>query len=295
MTKQDTLIMKGVAILFMLWLHCFDEGLKHVLEYQDIVIGGGNLSYHLTRLTRPVEFYVILSGYGLYYTYKNKKPIGWKSRLGKLYGLYVFTLLIFVPLAFMLGVAGYPGSLLDVISNITGWNTTYNSTIWFLFPYAVMVAIAGFLFRMFDRKPILMILGSVGVYFGAYLTSWMSHHGHIDLEYILKEVIRVLNMVLPFLIGAALCKYSIVSKARALFEPKKFLLLLSLILLCAVRLSTGFDFILQLIYSTSLIILVSSSRKPEWLSNLLSFFGKHSTTMWLVHAYFVWYLFGEYP
>lgn len=286
--------MKGVAIFFMVWVHCFNEGLKNVLDYQDIVIGG-NLSYLLTRLTRPVEFYVILSGYGLYYTYKTKKSIGWINRLGKLYGLYIFTLLIFVSLAFLLGIDGYPGSITDVITNITGWNTTYNSTIWFLFPYAVMVAIADPLFIIFVNKPILTLLGSVALYFGAYLTSWMTHHGFIELGYTLNEVIRVLNMILPFLIGAALCKFSIVSKVKALFERKQLLLTLSLILLCVVRLSTDFDFILQLVYSTSLIILVCSARKPEWLSNLLSFFGKHSTTMWLVHAYFIWYLFGEYP
>lgn len=295
MTKQDTSIMKGIAILFMVWLHCFNERISYVLDYKDITLGGGNLSFLLTRLTGPVELYILLSGYGLYYTYKNRKSLGWKNRLGKLYGLYFFTLLIFVPLAFMLGVDGFPGSITNVITNITGWNTTYNSTIWFLFPYAVMAAIAGPLFKILDNKPELAFLGSVALYFGAYLTSWMSHHGHIELGYTLKEVIQVLNMVLPFLIGSALCKFGVVSKAKALFEHKQLLLSLSLILICAIRLSTDFDFILQIVYSTSLIILVCSARKPEWLSDLLSFFGKHSTSMWLVHAYFIWYLFGEYP
>lgn len=194
-----------------------------------------------------------------------------------------------------MGIDGYPGSLTDVVTNMTGWNTTYNSTIWFLFPYAVMVAIAGSLFRVFDGKPFLTLVGSTTLYFGAYLTSWMSHHGHVDLGYTLNEVLRVLNMILPFMIGAALCKYSIVSKAKALFANKQRLLLLSLIMLCAIRLSTDFDFMLQLVYATSLLVLVSSARKPDWVSNILSFFGKYSTTMWLVHAYFIWYLFDEYP
>lgn len=295
MTKQDTSILKGIAILFMVWLHCFNERISHVLDYVDITLGGGNLSFVITRLTGPVELYILLSGYGLYYTYTHRASIGWISRLSKLYGLYAFTLLIFVPMVCALGNEQYSLGLADIISNVTGWNTTYNSTIWFLFPYAVMVAIAGPLFKIFDNKPVLTLLGSAALYFGAYLTSWMSHHGHIELGYALNEVIRVLNMVMPFLIGAALCKFSIVSKAKALFEQKQFLLSLSLILLCAVRLSTDFDFILQLVYSTSLIILVCSARKPEWLSNLLSFFGKHSTSMWLVHAYFIWYLFDEYP
>ena len=295
MTKQDTSVMKGVAIIFMIWVHCFNERLKNVLEYQDFIIGSDNLSYLLTRMTRPVEFYIILSGYGLYFTYKHKKAIGCFSRILKLYELYIFTLLIFVPLAILLGVDGYPGTFVDVITNITGWSTTYNSTIWFLFPYAAMVAIAFPLFKAFDYKPVLTIICSVVLYFVAYITSWINHHGYIALTYTLNEVIRVLNMIFPFLIGASLCKYSSVSIAKVWFVNKQLLLFFSIIVLCALRLSTDFDFMLQLVYSTLLIVLVSSARKPEWLSNLLSFIGKHSTSMWFVHAYFIWYLFDEYP
>lgn len=203
--------------------------------------------------------------------------------------------MIFGTLAFLLGVYGYPGTIWDVITNVTGWNTTYNSTIWFLLPYAVIVAIACPLFKVFDDKPILTIISSATLYFCAYLSSWMNHHGYIALGYTLNEVIRVFNMLLPFLIGAALCKFRIVSKAKELYGDSQQMLFLSLIMLCGVRLSTDFDFILQLVYSTSLIVFVCSARKPEWLSNMLSFFGKHSTTMWLVHAYFIWYLFDEYP
>lgn len=295
MTKQDTLILKGIAIIFMVWLHCFNERIGHVLDYQDVVIGGGNLSFLLTRLTGPVELYVLLSGYGLYYTYQHKKTIACIKRLKKLYGLYLFTLLIFVPLACLFGKDSYPGTIGDVISNITGWNTTYNVTIWFLFPYAVMVVLASSLFKMFERKPYVTIVATCGLYFGAYLTSWLSHHDYITPGYTLNELVRVLNMVFPFISGAAICKYGVITKARSYFEPKQKQLLLLLVALCAIRISTDFDFMLQLAYSIGLIVIVSALHKPVWLVKFLSFFGKHSTSMWLIHAYFIWYLFDEYP
>lgn len=295
MTKEDTIIIKGVAILFMVWVHCFNVSIAHVLDFNDIVIGGEKLCYLLTRLTRPVELYVILSGYGLYFTYISKKSIDLKRRLKKLYGLYIFTLLIFIPIAFLLGIKGYPGSTIDIVSNVIGWETTYNSTIWFLFPYAVIVVVACPLFRMLDSNPILSIIGSIGLYIGAYLVSWMSHHGYIHIGYTIKELVRVLNMILPFIVGAAMCKYNVVSISKSIFEKKQHILYITLVALCVVRLSTDFDFMLQLVYSTLIIALLSSARKPDNLSKILFLLGKYSTTMWFVHAYFIWYLFDEYP
>lgn len=295
MTKQDTSILKGIAILFMVWLHCFNERIGHVFDYLDVIVGGGNLSFILTRLTGPVELYILLSGYGLYYTYTHKASIGWVGRLSKLYGLYVFTLLIFVPLVCILGNEQYSLELTDIISNVTGWNTTYNVTIWFLFPYAVTVMLASCLFHWLDKKAFLMIFASCGLYIGAYLISWLSHHSYITPMYAINELVRVLNMEFPFIIGAAMCKFDLVSKVKAYSNNKQMYLVGALIGLCVIRLSTDFDFMLQLVYSLMLIVIVSAIRKPEWLIRTLSFFGKHSTTMWLVHAYFIWYLFAEFP
>lgn len=295
MTKQDTSILKGIAILFMVWLHCFNERISHVLDYVDITFGGDKLSFIITRLTGPVELYILLSGYGLYYTYTHRASIGWISRLSKLYGLYAFTLLIFVPMVCALGNEQYSLGLADIISNVTGWNTTYNVTIWFLFPYAVTVVLASRLFLWLDTKAYLMIISSFGLYIGAYLISWLSHHDHIASMYAINELVRVLNMEFPFIIGAVLCKYDLISKVKACTKNKQMLTVGVLIALCTVRLSTDFDFMLQLVYSVMLIVLVSSIRKSEWLIKILDFFGRHSTTMWLVHAYFIWYLFDEFP
>lgn len=41
MTRQDTSVLKGIAIIFMVWLHCFNERIGYVLDYQDITVVGG--------------------------------------------------------------------------------------------------------------------------------------------------------------------------------------------------------------------------------------------------------------
>lgn len=70
MSKDVSLSLKGVAILLMLYYHLFyDVGLCE-LTNANLYICGLPFNYLLARLTHPVEMFVILSGYGLYYVIK---------------------------------------------------------------------------------------------------------------------------------------------------------------------------------------------------------------------------------
>lgn len=65
MSKQESLMMKGVAILLMVFLHLFK------INYADLYcslfnIGGTPLPAFIARMANPVPFFLILSGYGLY-------------------------------------------------------------------------------------------------------------------------------------------------------------------------------------------------------------------------------------
>lgn len=83
MTRVDTQVFKGMAILFMLALHLFDSQgvtLCHNLLY----IGDMPLISYLYKISGPVPFFLILGGYGLYKAYEKGDANRWK-RLKKLY------------------------------------------------------------------------------------------------------------------------------------------------------------------------------------------------------------------
>ena len=70
-SRAETNILKGVAIIMMLWLHLFLKE-SEVGNYADFNLPNGQpLAYFLTRLCTPVSFFLILSGYGLAYLYYN--------------------------------------------------------------------------------------------------------------------------------------------------------------------------------------------------------------------------------
>lgn len=64
-SRAETNILKGVAIIMMLWVHLFFKE-SEVGNYTDFNLPNGQpLAYFLTRLCTPVSFFLILSGYGL--------------------------------------------------------------------------------------------------------------------------------------------------------------------------------------------------------------------------------------
>lgn len=82
-SRTETDILKGVAIIMMLWLHLFLKE-SDIGNYSDLHFSNGlSLSYYLTRLCTPVSFFLILSGYGLAYLY-NENRLSPRTQLPRL-------------------------------------------------------------------------------------------------------------------------------------------------------------------------------------------------------------------
>ena len=60
MSKEESTILKGIAILLMLFLHLFNKATLPEMCHPMIYIGDTPLVHILTRATNPVDFFVIL-------------------------------------------------------------------------------------------------------------------------------------------------------------------------------------------------------------------------------------------
>lgn len=107
MNKQESQIMKGVAILLMLFLHLFNQLPNVELCRNFIWIDGQPLVHILSRAANPVAFFLILGGYGLYKVNERGDKHRW-SRVLKLFIHYWITLLIFVTIGHFLDSEKYP-------------------------------------------------------------------------------------------------------------------------------------------------------------------------------------------
>lgn len=204
MSREESLIIKGVAILLMLFYHLFNRS-DYVDMCQSIMyIGDTPLVHILTKAANPVAFFIMLSGYGLYISH-NKGPYNVWQKVKKLYIHYWITLMIFVPIGFfVIGSYKYLGNLNNIIGNIIGWNVSYNGEIWFLLPYTILMLGSSFIIKILDmRSPKLCIVVSFIISLGC---GWLIPRNDLVFIHICLLVGTFLG---AFTLGVYMSKYQI--------------------------------------------------------------------------------------
>lgn len=206
MTKAQSQMMKGVAILLMIFYHLFNSEGNVALCHSLFFIDGTPLVSILSRVCNPVEFFLLLGGYGLYRVYEKGDRHRW-SRLIKLVIHYWIILLIFVSIGHFMRPTVYPGSFLKVLSNVTGYHTTYNGEMWFLLPYAILSACSKPLFDFLKRFRAWQIV-AVTLFIHLCTSYCISRHGvsFFFYNYWAYDPLLVLHLMFSFCLGAMLAR-----------------------------------------------------------------------------------------
>lgn len=294
-SKDESNAIKGIAILLMLFYHLFNRVTEGV-EY--VWVGEQPLTKFLSTAAYPVPFFLMMSGYGLFYTYKQQRlsTRATAKRTFKLYVHYWIVLLIFVSIGIFIAPDYYPGDWKDVVNNVTGIKCTYNYETWFLLPYVVLSLLAPLLFRIMDKvKPWQSLIVSFFISYGAsYVVSRYITPGILD-NFILVFIIVTAGLLFDFVIGASMMqltdKKTHEKKSNALISNGYIglLLFIALILLrCFIKIPWA------TFYSALVVILFINAKRPKWIDNILEALGRKSMVMWMVHTYFSIYLFHDF-
>lgn len=299
LTLDQTRIVKGIAILLMVFLHLFNHLADVAQCTYFLTVGDVPLVHWLTRAANPVPFYLFLSGYGLYYTWSSGKELKPLRRCLKIYQVYWVSLLVMVGLGYFIKPAEYPGSIVKAIENATGWNTSYNAEAWFLFPYLLLVLSAKWLFHWVSimRGAIIAGIGFALYLAAAFIISRASRSGDDWLFTTMwaYHPILYIECLCSFLFGAIACKCSnedLPSWFMRITDRGWQVVALLMVLIIA-RCIINTD-ACSPIYTFLAILLLSRIQWSEWLNKGLQFFGNYSTVMWLTHSYFCYYLFHDF-
>lgn len=292
MTKQESLILKGIAILFMIYGHLFGF---HA-NFQDILyIGDEPIAHYLSRAMGPVSFYLILGGYGMHYVW-TKGDAHRYSRVLKLFIHFWIILIVFVSIGHFINPDRYPGSVLNFIGNFTSWRTTYNSEWWFLFPYVTLSLASPLVFRFFSKFKTLPLF--VGMTFLGLCTSYIiSRHGSFLYPRLwLYNPFLFLHLMPAFMFGALMQREQVVEKVKDYVRVraiKNYVVWGVLLVLVAIRccFDTG---AFHGYYTIVFIILVAVGRRWHFVDDALTFLGRHSMNMWLIHSWFCYHLFSKF-
>jgi uncharacterized membrane protein len=298
-SKEDTNVLKGVAILFMLFYHLFFVLPTNPMYVPLFYIGSKPLPYLLSSCTYPVDFFIILSGYGLYISYRKGKNNNIKRNI-KLYIHYWITLIIFVSIGcYLKGSDIYPGNFQKILLNVTALKTTYNTSTWFLFPYMLLSLSSYYLFKVFDKlKPILVFLVLLVI---SLITQTIIHFNqeYVNSHILVIQLLSYFDLLFPFSLGMILAKYFKYNQIKEkLYSIKHINVLLSLsillIMIMMMLLQDHHPFIFQPYYALAFILVFSYIRKSNFLNRFLNEMGRRSTSMWFVHLYFISFISRDF-
>lgn len=289
-SRAETNILKGVAIIMMLWLHLFLKE-SEVGNYTDFNLPNGQpLAYSLTRLCTPVSFFLILSGYGLAYLYYNNRlsPRTQIPRLLKLYIHYWLILLVFVPIGAFIKPTQYPGSITDILLNLLSWSHTYNYETWFLLPYALISLSSLYIMKIVERVGLRWIVPCT---FFLYLVSSyaFSRYGSFVYSHLaVALLVEYTQFLFSIVLGVLLFKSKFVKEpvVRGTFI---YIALFVLFALRCILPTAAFD----PIYSFLIIVLVLRLPMPMMAKRVLGYLGDYSMIVWLSHTFFCYYLFHD--
>lgn len=301
MTKQDSLELKGIAILMMLFLHLFntEERVGECITF--LQIAGKPFVYLLSRLCGIcVPIYIFITGYGLAASwYKDSThSLHPFRRLMRLYGAFWTVFLVFIPLACFISPQEYPNSIIDLLMNAACLTYTYNNEWWFLRPYIILLLLSPLIisFMMRGKKECNLMLGlsalSYGVWWLLCKTGWL--FGFYPIE-VIKNVFQIF---LPFVYGIWVYKMDAVNKLHSWLLGMKRSKAITMKVL-GLLLPIALCFVVKGVYMKALVFLpllpfYLLTKRSDAFKRFVCFFGYHSTYMWLTHTFFCYYLFHSY-
>ena len=289
-TYSESLQLRGLAILMMILLHCFNKdsmGSTYMSFFPDV--SGVTIPYLLTRIAQIcVPLYCFLSGYGLYCKYPYSEGYT-KNKFFTLVKQYWFVLIIFAVIGYVF-FAQYDFNFSSVAGNILAYDTTWNVTLWFLLPYILLLFLSKFVFGFINKRKIFVALPIIVVlWLGAMTLLKFEKNGTLEINVILKNVLQVFRLMLPFCMGAYCKKYENVELPRYL--QKMAIVIAVLVLLTRFLVWNHFTLPIACLCFVYLyhVMPVSGAVKA-----ILSYFGEKSLFLWFCHAYFIYYYLKDY-
>ncbi len=295
MSKEQTTIFKGIAILMMLAFHLFVGADIEEWCTPWVYVGDKPLVGMLARACYPVTFFLIFTGYGLSYLF-DRGRLTFVAQIRRLLRLYVFywvVSIVFVSIGMVVDPANYPKSWLHVVANISAVHCTYNGEAWFLFPYMLICLSSPWLLRgaMAERHKWLKVVFVVFYAFCFLALKWLD--GHYPESVIIRQAHHYVVLLFYFSLGVLLYRWiALRGKVSLLPRPFSQPLVAGCLLLMLVAVKSCFNVsLIDGFYALAVIVLLLQFSWRGGVGRVLFHIGKHSMAMWLTHTYYAVYLF----
>lgn len=208
-TKRDSKMLKGVAILSMLMLHLFCR--RENLPYTPLLwIGGTPLIYYFALFGDIcVAVYCFVSGYAHYMQSSGAEiKKRWKHLLHFFIPFWVIAA-VFSLIGLLAGNAEIPGSLTKFALNCLTIQNSYNGAWWYANTYILLVALQPLSRSFAERCPawlvMLLTFGFYTVGYGIRFWGWGACDSMV-LSWLITHIGLLGTSYFPYMIGMLFCK-----------------------------------------------------------------------------------------
>lgn len=310
LTKKDTQMAKGIAIIGMLMLHLFCR-LENLPYTPLLYIGDVPLIYYFGVFgDLCVPIYCFCSGYAHYLLREKLEGEYTRSIPKKLLRFlqnYWEILVIFTLVGLVSGNGDeIPRSFSDFLGNFFLYRLSYNGAWWFVITYIFLSLLSPVLIASVKRLPsILVLLISGVVYFVAYLFRFrfiFSLENGV-LDWLWQQTILLGTSQFAYVIGLVCRKEQWVTKLRRGCTAEKngekcsaWKYLLKIFVWILPPAAFIGHCIVQSVFvspftAMAVLAFLFSVRVPNFVRQSLLFMGNHSTNIWFTHMFFYLTLF----
>lgn len=292
MTKQDSFVIKGIAILLMLAHHlfAFPERISKVRYIPLFCINNTPIEYYIGDFGAIcVSIFIFISGYGLFLSYKSIY-----KRIVNFYKNFLVIFIIFVSIGNILGLI-HTG-MKTIMANLLTISSSINGEWWFIQVYLLLLILYPIIYKIIYKCNSIFVLAiSIFIYLFNHL---------FKLEFFIIEN-SLLNLIIGILIGMIkllaknqiyLVIGSIFAKERMFEKIIKFMkkkqlnnIIIYIIFLIFAIMISFTEYKVKYIIATP--ILIFSCINIFKSNKTLMILGKHSNNIWLVHTFFCYYYF----
>ena len=307
LSKNDTKMTQGIAIIFMVLLHLFCR--VDNLPYECLKIGGVPLVYYLGLFSdQCVAIYCFCSGYATRLI-SNKTTSAKDYYVGRLKSIlrllinYWIVLILFSIVGIITKNENMPNSFVYFAKHFFLIEKDYNGAWWFVLTYILLVLASRLISIIIDKlHPIIINIILLVLYFAAYYQRITGIIGfdNLVLNWMMNQVMLFFICLMPFTWGMYFYKYKLFSKIRTFIEKKNIpnyvVAFVSCLIVLVMIAGHGIvkNEMVQVFTGIVTIVLFNIVKKGKALEGVLLFLGKHSTNIWLTHMFFYNVLFVNF-
>lgn len=289
--KNKSIQLKGIAILFMFWIHlyCHDEKLKDGVYYLSVFMGDNiyPIKFVLKLCSICVPLFIFMAGYA-YGVNIGKKSASIRAIINKLYFKYWFVFLVFIPICIMVGEINF--RFFECLKNLSGFYYTYCGEWWFFSLYIELEIIAYLINKLTGWKQETKLI--IGISFFLMCAGY-------GLKVVIPSVTTgntLINLLYTFLIKQPIFISGLIC-ARENYFKKLFPKAGKLWPLYLTGWVFEFTNIPESLYLPLIIpgiVFAFCCLKIEGKTGrILSFLGRQSTYMWLTHSLLIYKLMQQ--